>query len=117
MARTPKADPEIEIIRDQLARRDLNLYQRAELALKLAPLIAATGKKNETAALAQAAAEAVVSSVKIERVRMILNRADDETKAKLRRGETSINAVYTHIQRKGRREVRGDRERGEGLTR
>ena len=117
MARTLKADPEIEIIRDRLARRDLNMFQRCELALKLAPLIAAGGKKNQTAALAQAAADAVVSSVRIERVRVIMDRADEETKDRLRRGETSINAVYTDIQREGRREVQGDRERGEGLTR
>lgn len=105
------------IIRNQFGRRNLTPYQRAELALKLKPLIAANaaermlagkpadprkhsdqGKTNER--LAQ---DAGVSHDTIRKVEFLNQYADEETKKQLRAGETSIRAAVKEVHRKQKR--------------
>lgn len=102
------------IIRNQFSRRNLSNYQRAELALALEPLIAAEAKERqvlggkekvhqisgEATTDRQVAAEAGVSHDTIHKAKVIRDHADDETKAKLRDGTTTINKEYTDINRK-----------------
>ncbi len=99
-------EAKIWILRNQFARRNLTPFQRAELALKLEPLIAgkAQEKRRESGgAVPQKSAKppidtrkevaklAGVSHDTIAKAKTISAEADEETKAKLRRGETSIN--------------------------
>ena len=96
------------IIRNQFARRNLTLYQRAELALKLEPLIAAKAKAKESTHTKQGyqksgnpvhtdkelAKAAGVSHDTIAKVKYLEANTDKETQAKVRSGEVSINAAY-----------------------
>ena len=98
------------IIRNQFGRRNLSAYQRAELALKLEPIIAAkakdrmlAGKSDPVQKSSQGktreslASVAGVSHDTIHKAKVIAARADDETKARLRSGDTSINAEYKRL--------------------
>lgn len=99
------------IIKNQLGRRNIPAYVRAELALKLKPEIEKKAKDNQRAAggaVPQKSAKAVdtreeiaksagVSHDTIHKVERIINEASDEAKDALRRGETSINAVYSDL--------------------
>lgn len=99
------------IIRNQFGRRNLSAFTRAELALKLKPLIAAkaeermltgkaanpTQKSSEGETRQQLGVIAGVSHDTIHKAEVIASRADEETKAKLRTGETSINAEYQRL--------------------
>ena len=101
------------IIKHQLNRRNVTKYQRAELALALKPLIAEQARAKQRAGgvekviqnsgepsfrtdkeLAEAAD---VSHNTIARVEYIDRHADEATKQKLRRGETSIHTEYTRL--------------------
>jgi hypothetical protein len=96
------------IILNQFGRRNLTPYQRAELALKLEPLIAAQAREKQRDGGAQKvpqnSAEAVETRVELARVagvsydtitraKFLDQHADDDTKRQLRAGETSINAA------------------------
>ena len=99
------------IIKNQLGRRNIPAYVRAELALKLKPVIAEKAKENQKAAggaVPQKSAKAVdtreelakaagVSHDTIHKVEKIQQKAPEEIKEKLRTGEMSINQVYGWI--------------------
>lgn len=104
-------DARIWIIQNQLARRNLAPYARTQLVLKLEPLLAERAKANQGRrtdigqnsarssertkdALARAAG---VSHDTVHRVKALEAHADAETKAKLSRGETTINAEYQKL--------------------
>jgi N6-adenosine-specific RNA methylase IME4 len=108
------------IIRNQFGRRNLTPYQRAELALKLEPLISAEAKENERRGggsgpsgrqksanpvntRIKVAKAAGVSHDTIAKAKFLDQHADTETKRKLRTGETSINAAVKDIRRKQKR--------------
>lgn len=107
-----RTEAKIWIIRNQLNRRNLSPFARAELALALEPLIAAEAKerqrqggiekvrqtsdkpidtKREVAKLAQ------VSHDTIAKVKVLSLRAPEAIKEKLRRAETTINKQYRRI--------------------
>jgi len=99
------------IIKNQLGRRNIPAYVRAELALKLKPVIEAQAKKrmSEGAKGTQISAEAKgetrdklahaagVSHDTIHKVEKIQQKAPEAIKEKLRTGEMSINQVYGWI--------------------
>lgn len=99
------------IIKNQLGRRNIPAYVRAELALKLKPVIAEKAKENQKAAggaVPQKSAKAVdtreelakaagVSHDTIHKVEKIQQKAPEAIKEKLRTGEMSINQVYGWI--------------------
>jgi len=106
------------MIRNQMARRNINAYQRAVLALKLKPVISEKAKEKQRASggavvqksgkppvktdkeLAQAAG---VSHDTINKVAVIELKADEKTKERLRRGDVTINKVYSDIRREEQR--------------
>jgi len=91
-------------------RRNLTPYQRAELALQFKPMLTAKAKHNQVMAgrgqhneltpintrreLSQIAG---VSTDTIARIEYLDKHTDDETKQRLRKGETTINREYTRI--------------------
>ncbi len=110
--------------RHQEHRRNLNPYQRTELALKFKPLLekeavenkrSAGGDKKSASAksLQQNSAEAIsekntrselaklanVSHDTVSRVEFLDRHADEDTKDELRRGDTSINKEYRRVKR------------------
>ena len=98
------------IIKNQLGRRNIPKYVRAELVLKLKPMIAEKAKERMLAGKAdpakksaegetrqQLAKAAEVSHDTIHKVEVISQKAPEETKEALRRGELSINSVYSGI--------------------
>lgn len=101
------------IIENQLARRNLNTFQRVEVALKMKKSIAAQAKKKQKESggtVRQKSAEplntrdklaemAGVSTDTISKVEYILQHADEETKAALwsGSGQVSINSVYKSL--------------------
>lgn len=100
------------IIRQQLSRRNLSAYQRAELALRLEPLLAAQAKAKQRAAggaLPQKSAEAHIETRRelariagvshdtIKKVKVIVAAADQQTKDKLRREQVTINRAYRAV--------------------
>ncbi|HKN13982.1 MAG TPA: DNA methyltransferase [Candidatus Binatus sp.] len=95
------------IIQNQFARRNLTPFQRVELALRLEPLLAGQAKRRMLRGKAdpaqnsaegetrdQLAAIASVSHDTVDKVRLIIERAPEADKEKLRRGETTINHEY-----------------------
>ena len=115
------------IIRNQFGRRNLTPYQRAELALKLEPLIASRAKENQVANLlqgdrrpvAQNSAErepvdtreelaqvAGVSHDTISKAKVIAAKAPEAVKQKLRTGELSIHAAYRDIKKAEQQEAK-----------
>ena len=118
------------IIQNQFARRNLSAYTRAELALKLKPLLAKKAKGNQGTRtdLSQKSAESLnpidtrdelaaaagLSHDTIHKAAVISERADADTKKALRAGDTSINAEYTKLKRaekEDRRETRREENR------
>ncbi len=101
------------IIAHQFGRRNLTPYQRAELALALKPLIAAAAKERQgrrtdlesdfgqepdgSDTKRTLAGIAGVSHDTIAKADYIAQHGDEETKNKLRRGETTINAEYRKL--------------------
>jgi hypothetical protein len=102
------------IIHNQFGRRNLPPFARAELALKLEPMIAAKAKENIVTAARKVgrgekncrvpdrssligrtsehlAKIANTSSDTIEKTKRLLNEAPEPVKAALRAGETTIN--------------------------
>ena len=99
------------IIKNQLGRRNIPTYVRAELALKLKPVIQEQAKENQklggkgsqksvdhkTDTQKELAKAAGVSHDTIHKVEKIQLKAPEEVKQALRRGEMSINQVYGWI--------------------
>lgn len=115
-------DAIIWIIKNQFGRRNLPAYERARLALRLKPAIVEKAKEKQMSALKQntvrlrsderkkakelntnkeLAQAAGVGHDTIAKVMKIEEKASEETKAKLRRGDDniSINKVYQEIRR------------------
>jgi ParB-like chromosome segregation protein Spo0J len=104
-------DAKVWMIRNQLARRNLAPYQRAELALVLEPLISAKAKAHQQqagGAVPQKLAEAVdtretlaqvaqVSHETMRKAKVIAEEADEPTKEALRRGKRTIHGVYQEL--------------------
>lgn len=108
------------IIEHQFGRRNLTPYQRAELVLKLKPLLAAEAlaKKHTGRAapptedhqnsddpptagwtLHRLAKKVGLSHDTMARADYIDRHADEDTKERLRRGETTIHAEYVRLRR------------------
>ena len=101
------------IIKNQLGRRNINNFVRSELVLLLKPTIAAKAKENQLRTLEnrvrqksdkqeidtkkELAKAAGVSHDTIHKVEVIAKKAPEDTKDALRRGELSINEVYSGI--------------------
>ena len=114
------------IIRNQFARRNLNDFQRAELALKLKPLLAEQAKGKESTHTKQGyqksgnpvhtdkeiAKIAGVSHDTINRVEFLLENAPEEKIERVRKGEkgTSINRAFKEKKTKKRKERNDARE-------
>ena len=109
----------IWILNNQLARRNLTLYQRAEIGLALEDIIKAQAKERQREGglikVPQNSAEAGetrdklakaagVSHDTMARVKKIAEQAPEDVKAKLRTGEVSINQAYNEIKKAERRE-------------
>ena len=115
-----RAAVRVWIIRNQLARRNLNAYQRAALALQVKPAIAEqvhgnrgvrydihmnpNESHNPLGTNEQLSKIADVSQDAIYRVGVIEDHAPDEVKDQLKAGEISINRAYEEIQEKRRDE-------------
>ena len=102
------------VIRNQFGRRNLTLYVRAKLALKLKPLIKAKAKRKQAEggrkkvcqtsdkpidAKKELAKAAGVSHDTIAKVEYIEGHADEDTKEALRQSETTVNRAYTATKR------------------
>jgi hypothetical protein len=99
------------MIQNQLARRNLEPYQRAELVLQIEPLIAAKGKENQQRGggtvrlksdnpvdtLKQMAQQAGIGRDTMHKAKVIAQEADEPTKAALRRGERTIHGAYQEL--------------------
>lgn len=99
------------IIKNQLGRRNIPAYVRAELALKLKPVIAERAKEKQASHTEQGyqksdkavhttkelAKAAGVSHDTIHKVEVIREKADPEVIDKLRKGETTIHKEYVNI--------------------
>lgn len=111
------------IIKNQFGRRNLPLYERARLALRLKPVIAERAEKNLHLSQGQGvkglenstkvidtrleiAKAAGVSDNTIAKVEKIEANATPETKEALRRGEISINKAYEEIKKQEKAEQR-----------
>lgn len=121
------------VIQNQFARRNLNAYQRSELALKLEAMFARKAKGNQRLSLGRGikglqnstnlnpvdtreeiAKVAGVSHDTIARVRKINARASPGLKAKLVAGSLSINEGYKAVKsEEGLGKGRSQLERGE----
>ena len=113
-----REDAMLWMLRNQLGRRNLNSYQRSELALKFEPLIASASEKRMLAGKAinpmqnsaqgqekgttrkQIAEIAGVSHDTIKKVKKLNEAADEETTGKLRRGEVTVHKAYTELMQK-----------------
>ena len=100
-------DAKAWIINNQFGRRNLNAFTRAELALKLKPLLAEKAKENQKKGVClnsdegntgdKLAKTANLGRDTIFKVEKILQKADEETIQKLKSGEKSINEAYKKI--------------------
>ena len=107
------------IIRNQLSRRNLPDFVKCELVLPFEAELKAEAKKRqgqrndlrniwpnlaECSALKNSrdelAAIAGVSHGSLDKVKKLVEEADDDTKEKLRKGEMSINRAYTSLKEK-----------------
>lgn len=116
---TGREDAKIWIIRNQLGRRNLQPYQRAELALALKPLIAAQAKSRLVTSTGGAVPQPFQNSGKaapihtqreiakaaglshdtIAKVEAIAAEAPEDVKQQLRRGDISIDRAYQGLKR------------------
>lgn len=109
------------IIRNQFGRRNLTAYQRGELALLLKPLIQAKAKENKVEngrvigrgkelqnsvtpiekvnTQKELAKEAQISHDTLHKVEVLSEKAPEEVKEKLRKGETTINREYKALKK------------------
>ena len=116
------------VIHNQFARRNLTPFQRAELALKLEPLIRKKAKERQKAggkkkveqnsaqpgrgpqARDELAKEAGVSHNTIAKVKYIKAHASEDVQKRIRKGEISINAEYLSISKPHVSHATGDNE-------
>lgn len=103
-----RAEAETWILKNQIGRRNLPTYVKAQLALRLKPAIAEQAKQNQIAsggAVPQKSAKPIdtrqelariagVSHDTIHKVEVIEKNAPTEIKEKARRGEISTNEAY-----------------------
>ncbi len=116
-----REDVKIWIIKNQFGRRNISAYDRSRLALQLEPLIAGKAKERQKGGqggilLSQKSVEAKIDTQKelatlagvshdtIAKVKIIEQKADEETKEKLSSGEVSINQAYKEIKQAEKRE-------------
>jgi hypothetical protein len=106
-----RLEAKIWMIRNQLARRNLEPYQRAELVLQMEPWIAADAKANQRRGggtvrlksdnpvdtLQQMAQQAGIGRDTMYKARVITQEADEPTKEALRRGKRTIHRVYQEL--------------------
>lgn len=105
-------DAKIWIIRNQFGRRNLALFTRAELVLRLEPLLAAkarermmAGKSDPMQNSAQGTTREELAKIAgmshdtIAKAKAVSEKASETVKAKLRSGETSINAAYKKLKK------------------
>ena len=113
-------DAMVWIIDNQFSRRNLTPFARGELALKRKHIIAAKAKKNQLRTTENRVCQisdkqrvdtkkelakiAGVSHDTIARVEKIVQKAPEEVKEKLRRGDLTINKVYNEIKREENRQ-------------
>jgi DNA modification methylase len=110
-----RKEAKVWIIRNQFARRNLTLFQRAELALKLEPFIAAEAKEKQRkagGALHLKSNKAAVDTLKelgkiagvgrdtIYKTKLVVEKGDEIEKERLRRGKGSLNKTVKQIKRK-----------------
>lgn len=120
---------------DQFARRNLSAFARAELALKLEPLIAAKAKVNLKTSTGGKAPQPLQNSAKagkvdtraelaqvagishdtIHKAGVISKKAPEEVKEKLRTGDLSVNEVYQGIKKTERQEKQSKPRNGCGI--
>lgn len=117
-----RAAAKVWIIHNQFGRRNLTPYRRAEMALELESLIAAKAKENQQTAgrigasmtnrgcqisdnldpvdtKKEVAREAGLSHDTIAKAKYLRDHADEDTKVRLRKGETNIHAEYCRLRR------------------
>lgn len=95
-------EAKVWIILNQFSRRNLNPFQRSELALKLESIFAAQARKNQGARThpepirtREAVAEvAAVSHGTLDKVKAISQEAHPSLAEAVRKGEVSIDAAY-----------------------
>jgi len=128
-----REEAKIWILNNQLARRNLTVYQRGELSLRKADILRLRAKENQLSGLKQYQEDTVcmnsykrekavpvdiksdlgkelgIGSETMSRIIKIDKVAPNETKEKLRSGEVSINRVYTDIKRKEKEQERQER--------
>jgi N6-adenosine-specific RNA methylase IME4 len=122
-------DAMVWIIDNQISRRNLTPFARGELALKRKHIIATKAKKNQQLSKgrgvkglqnsanllhpidtrAELAKIAGVSHDTIARIEKIVQKAPEEVKEKLRRGDLTINKVYNEIKREENRQRYAER--------
>ena len=111
------------MLRNQLGRRNLNSYQRSELALRTEPLLREAAKKKQATSTGghapqlletsrkaekrihtdkELASLAGVSDNTIRKARRIVRDADDAVKRELRQGKLTVNKAYTDLVEKAR---------------
>ena len=106
------------ILRNQIGRRNLLPYVKAQLALQLKPIIAEEAKKRMKAGKVdpvkksaqgktrdELAAIAGVSHDTIHKVETIEKSDNDFVKAQARKGELSVNAAYTMVTNKSQKQA------------
>lgn len=96
------------VITNQFGRRNLQPYQRAELALQLESVISTKAKANQRMGSStltdpsidtrnEIARIAGLASGTISKAKIISDKAPEEAKQRLRRGETTINHEYQQV--------------------
>jgi 16S rRNA G966 N2-methylase RsmD len=123
MAFDNRQDAILWILRNQLGRRNINAWQRSQIALKMEPMIAEKAKQQQLSTLKQnttvlptltkrtdpidtrseIATIANVSTGTMAKVKKIINTATPETIQKLNAGEITINQAYKDVKREERK--------------
>lgn len=114
-----KAEAKLWIVKNQLGRRNLKDFQRCEMVLPLEEEIKEEIRQKKNAAISATktghiqqkcagsvqtrdilAEMAGVSYATLDKVKLIIVEADEETLGKLRSGEMKIHTAYTRIKKK-----------------
>lgn len=114
-----KTEAKLWIIKNQLGRRNLRVFQKCEMVLPLEEEIREIVRQRKSAAVSAArrgevqqkfagpeqtrsilADMAGVSYTTLDKVKAIVQEADEETISKLRSGEMKIHTVYTAIRKR-----------------
>jgi hypothetical protein len=108
------------IVLNQLGRRNLTPFGRAELAAHLEPMIAAQAKENQRGCQKSdkplhtkkvMARLAQMSSDTWHKAKVLIECASDELKIKLRCGEITINTAYNQLSPRAKRAKKAERTR------